>query len=113
MLAFIVVFPGMVARSLYEACIRGDSKDGPWCSANLGNAQAADKAYPLLVVNEFPTGVKGIMVASFLAAMMSSLSSVFNSASTIVTYDIYLRFFSAAGRVLASIYITNLMPANE
>lgn len=88
----------MVARSLYEACILDDSKHAAWCSTNLGDTQAADKAYPLLVVNEFPTGVKGIMVASFLAAMMSSLSSVFNSASTIVTYDIYIRFFSATGR---------------
>ncbi|GMH41201.1 hypothetical protein BSKO_09111 [Bryopsis sp. KO-2023] len=90
---FITVFPGMVARALFETCEVGDR----WCDAKLDHRDHADHAYPLLVVNEFPTGVKGIMVASFLAAMMSSLSSVFNSASTIFTYDVYQRFYKTEG----------------
>lgn len=43
------------------------------------------------------------MVASFLAAMMSSLSSVFNSASTIFTYDIYERFFAKKGALVGRV----------
>lgn len=92
---FITVVPGIVARTLYELCLqdRSDQTFPEWCGRNLDDAKEADKAYPLMVLHEFPNGVRGIMVASFLAAMMSSLSSVYNSASTIFTYDVYERFF--------------------
>eukprot|EP00210_Caulerpa_lentillifera_P005478 g5238.t1 len=92
---FITVVPGIVARTLYELCIH-DSEGQmfpEWCARDLENDKEADKAYPLMVLHEFPNGVRGIMVASFLAAMMSSLSSVYNSASTIFTYDVYERFY--------------------
>lgn len=52
-----------------------------------------DEAYPTLVTSYLlPTGVKGIVVASLLAALMSSLSSVFNSTSTLFTIDFYKNF---------------------
>lgn len=45
-------------------------------------------------MKEFPQGLKGLMLASFLAAMMSSLASLFNSVSALLTYDIYARFLT-------------------
>ncbi|GMH41065.1 hypothetical protein BSKO_08975 [Bryopsis sp. KO-2023] len=96
---FITVIPGMVARALFELC-ESDGSFPEWCADKtrpLSDDNAANEAYPLLVVRQFPVGVKGIMVASFLAAMMSSLSSVFNSASTVFTYDVYQRFWYPNG----------------
>jgi Na+/proline symporter len=56
--------------------------------------EETDEAYPRLVLNEFPKGLVGLLVASFVAAMMSSLSSTFNSGSTVITMDIYKRFIN-------------------
>jgi SSS family solute:Na+ symporter len=51
-----------------------------------------DHALPTLVGTLLPVGLKGIVVAGLLAALMSSLSSVFNSCSTLITWDIYKKF---------------------
>jgi SSS family solute:Na+ symporter len=48
-----------------------------------------DHALPTLIGTLLPAGLKGIVVAGLLAALMSSLSSVFNSCSTLITWDIY------------------------
>jgi solute:Na+ symporter, SSS family len=48
-----------------------------------------DHALPTLIGTLLPVGLKGIVVAGLLAALMSSLSSVFNSCSTLITWDIY------------------------
>jgi len=65
-------FPGMVAQVLYK-----EVQNEP------------NTAYPTLVKNMLPHGLIGILVASMLAALMSSLASVFNSSSTIFTIDCY------------------------
>lgn len=93
---FITVFPGVVARGLFELC-KSDNTFPEWCDSDLDSGNNADKAYPWLVLRHFPSGLKGLMMASFLAAMMSSLSSVYNSASTVFTYDIYQRFWYPGG----------------
>ena len=67
---FVLVLPGLIARTLYPE-IKGD------------------EAYPTLVVRLLPPGMIGVMVAALLAALMSSLSATFNSASTLVTLDVY------------------------
>ncbi len=67
---FVLVLPGLIARALYPD-ITGDA------------------AYPTLVVKLLPTGLTGFMVAALMAALMSSLAATFNSASTLVTFDIY------------------------
>jgi uncharacterized sodium:solute symporter family permease YidK len=46
-------------------------------------------AYPTLIMNLMPTGLKGLMLAVMLAALMSDLTSIFNSSSTLFTVDIY------------------------
>ena len=69
---FIFVLPGMVAAALY-ADVRS----------------AGDTAYPALVTRLMPAGVKGLVLAGMLAALMSSLASAFNSCSTLLTWDVY------------------------
>lgn len=68
---FVLVLPGLIAVALFP-----DAK--------------GDQAYPFLLTSRIlPVGVKGIVIAGLFAAIMSSLSSVFNSASTLFTMDIY------------------------
>ena len=76
---FVLVLPGLIARALYPD-IRGD------------------KAYPTLVVRLLPSGMIGLMVASLMAALMSSLAATFNSASTLITFDIYRKLNPAGDR---------------
>lgn len=72
---FIFVLPGIVAYAL--------AKQGTL------ELSASDQALPTLVRALLPVGLKGLVVAGLLAALMSSLSSVFNSTSTLVTLDVY------------------------
>ena len=55
-----------------------------------------DQALPVMVQHLLPTGLRGVVVAGLLAALMSSLSSVFNSCSTLMTFDIYRKLKPAA-----------------
>lgn len=73
---FMLVVPGIIARALYPAEMAADS----------------NAAFPTLVVRLMPTGLQGVMIAAMLAALMSSLSAVFNSSSTIFTMDFYKKF---------------------
>ncbi|GER00058.1 solute:sodium symporter (SSS) family transporter [Iodidimonas gelatinilytica] len=83
---FLFVVPGIIAATLAE---RG-----------LFVLDSPDAALPTLVAQLLPVGFKGLVVAGLLAALMSSLSSVFNSCSTIVTMDIYKRFHEDASERL-------------
>lgn len=71
---FVLVLPGVIAFALTKGQVTGD------------------QAYPWLVTNLLPAGLKGLVVAGLLAALMSSLSAMFNSTSTLVTIDIYKKF---------------------
>jgi len=71
---FILVLPGIIAYSL------------------TGGEVTGDRSYAWMVTNLLPTGLKGIVVAGLLAALMSSLSAMFNSTSTLLTIDIFKRF---------------------
>jgi SSS family solute:Na+ symporter len=51
----------------------------------------AQKAFPLLVAYVLPIGIRGLVVAGLLAALMSSLAGVFNASSTLFTMDFYSR----------------------
>jgi SSS family solute:Na+ symporter len=72
---FLFVLPGIIAYAL----------------AQTGHIQLdrADQALPALTAQLLPTGLRGLAVAGLLAALMSSLSSVFNSSATLVTMDLY------------------------
>lgn len=93
---FIMVMPGMISRVLFKdeiACPDAES-----CERACGNKlSCSNLAYPKLVFNLLPTGLVGLMMAVMLAAVMSSLSSVYNSASTVFTMDIWQRIRPRAG----------------
>merc|ERR1712150_207559 len=60
------------------------------CQEICNNAAGCTNiAYPLLVLRILPVGIRGLMLAGLLAALMSSLTSNFNSASTIFTMDLW------------------------
>lgn len=77
---FIFVIPGVVAYSLVQRNM-----------LELDIENHADGALPALVGTLLPVGLRGLVTAGILAALMSSLSSVFNSCSTLVTVDIFKR----------------------
>lgn len=70
---FVLVLPGMAGMILYPEL-------------------KPDEMYVNLVNNLLPVGIKGLVIAGLLAALMSSLSSVFNSSSTLVVMDFYRKF---------------------
>ena len=72
---FLFVIPGVIAFALTQK--------------GTINLDSPDHALPTLIGTLLPIGLKGIVVAGLLAALMSSLSSVFNSCSTLITWDIY------------------------
>ncbi|KAM9334381.1 sodium/myo-inositol cotransporter-like [Symphorus nematophorus] len=85
---FIIVIPGMISRILFAdelACISPEH-----CMEVCGSAAGCSNvAYPRLVMSVMPVGLRGLMMAVMIAALMSDLDSIFNSASTIFTLDIY------------------------
>merc|ERR1719244_1286768 len=87
---FIMIFPGMAARVLFTndvAC--ADPED---CERICGSRSGCTNvAFVKLVTELMPNGARGLMLAVMLAALMSSLTSIFNSSSTIFTMDIYPR----------------------
>jgi len=94
---FIFIIPGMIALALartgsYPAL-------DPMVDAN-GNVipAAAQAAFPLLVMSVLPVGVRGLVVAGLLAALMSSLAGVFNASSTLFTMDLYTKFRPGASK---------------
>ncbi len=72
---FLFLIPGVIALTLK---MRGELH---WDSA--------DEAFPVLMSSLLPSGLRGLVAAGLLAALMSSLASVFNSCSTLFTVDIY------------------------
>ncbi|CAF2110907.1 unnamed protein product [Rotaria magnacalcarata] len=67
------------------------------CKEICGNeASCTDIAYPLIVIELIPRGLRGLMLACMIAALMTSLTSIFNSSSTIFTIDIWQRFRARA-----------------
>ena len=81
---FLFLIPGMIAFALSQ---KGVMVNGvPFVLAN------SDAAFPTLVATLLPAGVKGLVVCGILAALMSSLASLFNSSSMLFTIDFYKRF---------------------
>ncbi|XP_006869353.1 PREDICTED: low affinity sodium-glucose cotransporter-like [Chrysochloris asiatica] len=59
-----------------------------YCGTEVG---CTNYAYPMLVLNLMPDGLRGLMMSVMLASLMSSLTSIFNSASTLFTMDLYTK----------------------
>ncbi|MFY0624879.1 MAG: sodium/solute symporter [Reichenbachiella sp.] len=84
----------------------------------IGVIGKSDEAYPWLLKNFVPTGIRGLAFAALAAAIVSSLASMINSTSTIFTMDIYKEFFNKkasnkqlvlVGRVAAMVALTIAM----
>jgi SSS family solute:Na+ symporter len=88
---FIFIIPGIIAFALAKSgkvLAMQQEFFGPSGELIRDHAQ---KAFPLLVAHVLPIGVRGIVVAGLLAALMSSLAGVFNASSTLFTMDFYSR----------------------
>lgn len=72
---FAIVMPGIMAFQLYPEEL----------------AANPDKAYPTLIANLLPAGMRGVLLAALAGAITSSLASMLNSASTIFTLDVVQR----------------------
>ncbi len=88
LIPFIVCIPGICAFVMVN---------NPDLLANhpnpiIGEINVSDDAYPWLIRNFAPTGIKGLSFAALTAAIISSLASMFNSTSTIFTIDVYKGF---------------------
>ena len=77
---FIFFIPGVIAYALLQ--------EGT-IDFSLSNA---DQALPTMITSFLPMGIKGLAIAGLLAALMSSLSSAFNSSSTLLTIDFYKQY---------------------
>jgi SSS family solute:Na+ symporter len=88
---FLFIIPGLIALAL--------AKTGKVPGLGImvdaqGNVipQAAQAAFPLMVKDLLPEGLRGIVVAGLLAALMSSMAGAFNASSTLFTMDLYTKF---------------------
>lgn len=97
LIPFIIVFPGIIAFQLYGAQV-----------------PQADQAYPYLIQKLLPIGFRGIMFSALFGAVLSSLDSMLNSASTIFTIDLYKKYFKkevdnhklvGIGRIMTGVFV--------
>ena len=79
---FIFLVPGLIGAALND---RGMLQIPVDAAGNL----VGDQVFPTMVVSLLPAGLRGLVVAGLLAALMSSLSSLFNSTATLFTVDVY------------------------
>jgi solute:Na+ symporter, SSS family len=92
---FIFIVPGMICFALANRGYPGLTelvKDG---SPVRDECQ---RAFPLMVKHVLPVGVRGLVVAGLLSALMSSLAGVFNACSTLFTMDLYKKFQPVASQ---------------
>jgi len=75
---FIFLIPGMIAYALNQK--------------GLMTLTNSDAAFPTMVSTLLPIGLKGVVVGGLLAALMSSLASLFNSSATLFTVDFYKKY---------------------
>ncbi|MBN2327972.1 MAG: solute:sodium symporter family transporter, partial [Candidatus Omnitrophica bacterium] len=94
---FVIVFPGIIANQLYGEQLA-----------------TSDQAYPMLIRHLIPEGIRGFMFAAIAGAVISSLASMLNSASTIFTMDLFKRHLHpnasqaaivATGRVMTVVFV--------
>ncbi|MCZ6674927.1 MAG: sodium/solute symporter, partial [Verrucomicrobia bacterium] len=72
----IIVIPGLIAL------------------AKFPELDTPDAAFPTLAAKMLPTGIRGLFLAAFMAALMSSVDSYLNASATVATHDFYLRFIN-------------------
>jgi SSS family solute:Na+ symporter len=81
---FLFMIPGMIAFAM--------AQKGVIINGEPFILSSSDAAFPTLVARLLPAGVKGLVVCGILAALMSSLASLFNSSSMLFTIDFYKKY---------------------
>ena len=81
---FLFLIPGMIAFAM--------QKNGVMINGVPFTMSTADAAFPSLVAQLLPAGFKGLVVCGILAALMSSLASLFNSSAMLFTIDFYKKY---------------------
>ncbi|EHB08999.1 Sodium/glucose cotransporter 4 [Heterocephalus glaber] len=91
---FFIVMPGMISRALYPDEVGCVGCMDPEVCQRVGGARVgcSNIAYPKLVMALMPVSLRGLMIAVIMAALMSSLTSIFNSSSTLFAIDVWQRF---------------------
>ncbi|MBN9663514.1 MAG: sodium/solute symporter [Acidobacteria bacterium] len=74
LIPFILVLPGVIAHALYP------------------NLARADMAYPRMVSDLLPIGLRGVVLAGLIAILMSSMSACYNASATLVVRDFFMRW---------------------
>jgi len=85
---YLFIIPGMICFALVK------SGKVPAMAAHFD----AQNAFPLMVKYLLPPGLRGIVVAGLLSALMGSLAGVFNACSTLFTVDLYQKLKPAASQ---------------
>lgn len=75
-----------IQRELKQTKVVGDNGEE---KSVMAFAIQGDQVFPTLVTRLLPTGIRGLIVACLLAALMSSLASLFNSSASLFTVDVY------------------------
>ncbi|XP_042293295.1 sodium/glucose cotransporter 5 [Sceloporus undulatus] len=91
----LIIMPGMISRILYPdevGCVE-PAECARICGSEVG---CSNIAYPKLVMDLMPSGLRGLMIAVMMAALMSSLTSIFNSSSALFTMDIWRKVRTGA-----------------
>jgi SSS family solute:Na+ symporter len=86
---FIFIIPGMIAFALATSGKVPAMQQALFTADGQLARDECQKAFPMLVATVLPAGIRGVVVAGLLAALMSSLSGVFNASSTLFTMDFY------------------------
>lgn len=81
---FLFLIPGMIAFAMSQKSVT--------IHGTVFHLSNPDAAFPSLVTALLPAGVKGLVVCGILAALMSSLASLFNSSAMLFTIDFYQKF---------------------
>ena len=82
----IFLIPGMIGAALH-------SKGVIELPLNSSGSIDGDRVFATMVVEMLPIGLRGLVIGGLLAALMSSLSSLFNSSASLFTYDVYQKLF--------------------
>jgi len=94
---FIFIIPGMICMALTLSG-KVPAFSQLLDASGKANADACQAAFPLMVAHVLPVGLRGIVVAGLLAALMSSLAGTFNASSTLFTVDLYEKFRPGASQ---------------
>ena len=78
----IFLIPGLIGAALNDKGLLN-------IPTNTDGSLIGDHVFPSMVATLLPEGLRGLVVAGILAALMSSLSSLFNSSATLFTFDVY------------------------